>query len=287
MNCGNLLAYGIILLLISSALGFTIYQISRPNEPVIFLSTTTSVENTGLLDYLITAFEKTHNYTVKYTAVGSGAAIQLARDGEVDAVLVHAPDLEKKLILDDYSDQRHTLWYNYFSIVGPEGDPANVSQASDAVQAFERIYRAGNASRATFFSRGDQSGTNLKELEIWNATKYTINPKFSWYYATGTGMSATLTASDSRSDSYVLTDAGTFATVQASSSAIDKQILFGQDPMLYNPYSYLIINSTTTGTTLNTAGAQVFLNFLDDPATDQLVLNYRVGDTILFHPIGT
>jgi len=275
-------------ILLISGISYGIYiSTTHTSGNEVFLSTTTSVQNTGLLDYLITHFEQNHNLQVKYTAVGSGAAIQLARDGEVDAVLVHAPNLEFKLIADGFSDQRHTLWYNYFVIAGPASDPANITTTTTASEAFTHIYEAGRAGKATFYSRGDQSGTNIKEEMIWNQTGYTINPKAPWYYATGTGMAATLFTADNDPRGYCLTDVGTFTKLKAGSPPLQKEALFNHDDLLYNPYSYLIINASRTHTSLNTAGAITFLNYLTDPATTKLVSNYKVGNFTLFNPINS
>lgn len=273
-------------LLIVSLVSYGIYvSVSGPNDQEVFLSTTTSVENTGLLDYLIEEYEKKAEYTVKYTAVGSGAAIQLARDGEIDAVIVHAPEMEQELVDDDVSMARNVLWYNYFVIIGPSSDPAGITDTNSAAEAFQNIHDAGNSGEATFYSRGDQSGTHFKELAIWNSTGIEVNAGSDWYFETGTGMSSTLVTADNDPIGYTLTDIGTYATLQGSDTSLDKNILYEEDDLLFNPYSYHLINTNVVGTELNTEGARDFLYFLQLDSTEELVRNYTVGNTVLFNPI--
>lgn len=289
MRSRNYVIYTVITLLVISSVAYSIFvELSNQDfDNEIFLSTTTSVENTGLLDILINEFEKSHSFSVKYIAVGSGAAIQLARDGEVDAVLVHAPDLEQSLIDDSFSDRRDTLWFNYFIIVGPHSDPANIQSSVSLNEVMEKLYLAGQNDVARFYSRGDQSGTHLKELHLWDTSNITIDPleEQIWYIETGTGMSSTLNTVDNDPLGYTITDLATYATLKDSTSSIDLKELFGQDDLLFNPYSYLIINPAITGTELNEAGALEFLIFLQEPSTNALVENYMKGDIILFTPI--
>ncbi len=244
------------------------------------IATTTSVDNTGLLDILVEKFESETHYTVKVIARGTGAAVDLAKNGEVDAILVHAPELEMEFVSQGYGINRTTLWYNYFILAGPEDDPANVSMADDIYDAFTRIYIAGENGLTKFFSRGDNSGTNIKELKIWNNTDYhPSSANNSWYLETGTGMSATLTTA-SESKGYTLSDFGTF-TKLFSEKTIDLISLHTGDQILYNPYSYIIVSPEMYPKT-NIKAAQDFLNFLTKPSTNELVNNLKVGDTPLF-----
>jgi tungstate transport system substrate-binding protein len=286
----NYVVYTIIGLLIVSAVAYSLFQeITDKENEEIFISTTSSVENTGLLDVLVREFEKTHKISVKYTAVGSGAAIQLARDGEVDGVLVHAPDLEQELIADGYADERHQLWYNYFILVGPSSNPAGIQESDTMATVMEKLYEAGKAGTVNFYSRGDNSGTHQKELALWETAEIAIdsNVEQDWYVETGTGMSATLTTTDNDNIGYTLTDIGTFATLQAAGSSLGLQKIYEEDDLLYNPYSFLVINEAATGTDLNTEGILQFLAFLQAPSTLDFVENYTRGGIILFTPIAT
>ena len=214
--------YTVIILLVVSSVAYSIFvELSNQDlDNEIFISTTTSVENTGLLDLLIKEFEKSNSFSVKYTAVGSGAAIQLARDGEVDAILVHAPNLEQSLIDDSFSDERHTLWFNYFIVVGPSSDPANIQNSVSLRDVMEKLYLVGQNGESHFYSRGDQSGTHLKELQLWMESEINIDPseEQAWYIETGTGMSSTLTTVDNDPIGYTLTDIATYATLETSTS---------------------------------------------------------------------
>ena len=282
----------ITILLVVSAISLGVF-LNQPKNTggQLFLSTTTSVENTGLLDMLISKFEDQSTTKVTYTAVGSGNAIQLARDGEVDAVLVHAPNLEEGLINDGFVINKTTLWYNYFVVVGPSSDPANIFAASNVSQAFNKIYEAGtnNGSStplATFYSRGDQSGTNEKEILIWQSLGLTPDPQTNWFKETGQGMANTLEIANDDPIGYTISDLGTFATVVKNDANFQMKKLYEGDPLLYNPYSFLIIDKNKTGTNLHTNAAWEFLDFLTLKSTNQLVRDYTIGDIILFTPIG-
>lgn len=274
------IAIGIILI---SILGFGIYYLSQEDENVLTLATTTSVENSGLLDMLISEFEKSYDIVVKVTAKGSGAAVDLAKRGEADAVLIHAPDLEAEFMTEGFGLSKTTLWFNYFIIVGPSDDPANISEAETVEEAFSRLKTAGDIGEIEFFSRGDNSGTNLKELAIWDSSNISLSSTDeSWYFETGSGMSATLLVADEK-NAYTLSDLGTYLQIKEN-SGLQLNVLYDGEEALYNPYSYIIV-SPDKFDNLNTNAATTFLEFLEEENTIELVNNYKVADTVLFTPI--
>ncbi|MHA2029102.1 MAG: substrate-binding domain-containing protein, partial [Candidatus Kariarchaeaceae archaeon] len=176
-----------------------------------------------------------------------------------------------------------TLWFNYFIIVGPTDDPANASDADTVERAFERIKSAGEADDIDFYSRGDSSGTHLKELAIWdNAGIERPSANSNWYFETGSGMSDTLNVADEK-NAYTLSDLGTYLQIKEN-SGLQLTVLYDEDASLYNPYSYIIV-SPEKFDNLNTKAATTFLEFLQEQSTVDLVNNYKVADTVLFTPI--
>ncbi|MDP6439800.1 MAG: substrate-binding domain-containing protein, partial [Candidatus Brocadiia bacterium] len=199
------------------------------------LATTTSTDNSGLLRHLLPRFEERYDCEVDVIAVGTGKALILGKNGDVDVLLVHAPAKEKEFVERGFGVDRRGVMYSYFVIVGPGDDPAGISGMKDAAAAFERIA----AARALFCSRGDNSGTHIKEVELWSATD--VSPQGqSWYMEAGLGMGNTLTmASEQRA--YCLTDRGTHIAFE-SNGRIDLPILVEGDLKLYNPYSIIAVN---------------------------------------------
>lgn len=271
-----------IVLVLIIVTAYSVYQ-HNESEKVVMLATTTSVENTGLLDMLISEFYKISDYEILAIPRGTGIALGLAHDGEVDAILVHAPEQEKEFIDAGYGINHTTLWYNYFVIVGPEDDPANISQASSAGEAFSRIYEAGELELSEFYSRGDNSGTHIKELAIWGNTSYSPNIDNGWYKETGTGMTAALQGAN-ENFAYTLSDLGTFTQVNATTDGFELDLLYSGDEILFNPYSYALV-SPEVYPDVNNEGAMKFLEFLILPSTIELVRNYQVYETVLFTPI--
>ena len=189
---------------------------SPPSE--IMLATTTSTRDSGLLDYLIPLFEKVSNVTVKYIGVGTGAALDTARQGNADIVMVHAKRLELEFVQEGHGIHRVHFMYNDFVVVGPSNDPANIKNAQNVTDAFIRIYQ----TRSLFVSRGDNSGTNVKELSIWASAGVTINPdnetwaeQNSWYIESGQGMSNTLMMAYNLK-AYTLTDRATWLAIKSN-----------------------------------------------------------------------
>ena len=198
------------------------------------LSTTTSTENSGLLYDLLPPFEKRFNVKVDIIAVGSGKAIKLGENGDADVVLVHERDFEDKFVADGYGVNRRDVMHNDFVVIGPTADPAGVSKAKTAAEAFKLIAK----KRATFVSRGDKSGTHTKELSLWR--KAGAKPAGSWYMESGMGMGEVLIMAYEKG-AYTLTDRGTYLVFQKEGK-INLPILFEGDPTLFNPYGIIAVN---------------------------------------------
>jgi tungstate transport system substrate-binding protein len=198
------------------------------------LSTTTSTENSGLLYVLLPPFEKQFNVKVDVIAVGSGKAIKLGENGDVDCVLAHERDLENKFVADGYGVNRRDVMHNDFVIIGPSADPAGISKAKTAADAFKLIAH----KRAPFVSRGDQSGTHSKELSLW--VKAGIKPSGKWYIETGMGMGEVLIMANEKG-AYTLTDRGTYLAFQKEGK-INLPVLFEGDSTLFNPYGIIAVN---------------------------------------------
>ena len=203
----------------------------------IVVATTTSVEDSGLMDALVPAFEAAHPGTsVRTVAVGSGEAFALGRSKDADILITHSGWDEAQFVMQGYGAQSATIMYNHFVIVGPEADPAGVRQASGAPDALKLIANAG----ATFLTRGDSSGTHAKELALWEEAQFaphaTAHP---WYVESGVGMGDLLRVAGERG-AYTLTDRATFLTVGTGSGLV--VLLDDEDAVLYNPYAATVVS---------------------------------------------
>ena len=230
----------------------------------VILSTTTSTQDSGLLDVLVPLFEKRTGYTLKTLSVGTGQALALAAKGEADVALVHAPALEKKYVAEGKLLARRLVMYNDFVIVGPPEDPARIKGLPSAVDAMKRI-----GGRSRFVSRGDKSGTNILELALWNRAG--IQPAGAWYIESGQGMGQTLGIADDRR-AYTLTDRGTYLAFQ---KRLDLPILVEKDRPLLNLYSVLEVNPAS-GPRVNVAGGKAFADFLLSPETQAVIKTFGV-----------
>ncbi|MCD4742935.1 MAG: substrate-binding domain-containing protein [Desulfobacteraceae bacterium] len=203
----------------------------------LMMATTTSTDNTGLLDYLIPHFEKETGITLKWTATGTGKALKLGQNCDVDVLLVHAPPTEKKYIANGYGKDRREVMYNDFIIIGPKNDPAGIKGKgiSDALKMVK-------SKKAVFVSRGDDSGTNKKEKLLWKNAGVPLPDKEKWYVQTGQGMLATITVSQER-DSYTMTDRGTYIKYQSQKDGNAPLIILVEgDSILLNQYSVLTLD---------------------------------------------
>lgn len=244
----------------------------------LVIATTTSTYDTGLLDRLNRVFEELFPVRVKVIAVGTGAALELARRGVADLVLVHARHLEDEYLEAGWVVNRRDVMYNDFVVVGPTGDPAGIRGLRDAAEAFRRIAAVG----ALFLSRGDNSGTHVKELEIWGRAG--ISPKGRWYLISGKGQGENLVQA-SLMGAYTLTDRGTFLALQ-DNLALDILVegpLKGGDPGLINPYGVMATNPAIHPDR-NYIMAMAYIGFLTSPLGQRLIAEYEVGGEQLFHP---
>jgi tungstate transport system substrate-binding protein len=242
----------------------------------LIIASTTSIQNSGLFDILIPAYEKSTKYNVKVEviAVGTGKAIRIAKKGEADLLFVHDPFREEKFAAEGYGVNRRTVMHNFFVIIGIGKDPAGVKEAKNAVEAFELIAETGSP----FVSRGDDSGTNIKEVDLWDDTG--INPKGKgWYFEAGAKMGDTLLIADQKK-AYTLSDIGTFLNYEQK---IDLKILFQDDSMLKNQYSVIAINPDRFPN-VKYREAMDFIAFVTSPERQLLIANYKKHGVHLFYP---
>ena len=216
----------------------------------LILATTTSTQDSGLLDALIPAFEKQAGFTVKTIAVGSGQAMAMGRRGEADVLLVHSPEAEGLFMAEGFGTRRRQVMHNDFVVLGPGSDPAKIKGAAGASAAFTRIA----ASASLFFSRADESGTHALEKKLW--AEAAITPDGKWYQQTGLGMGQTLAVAAEKRG-YTLTDRGTYLALQ---KGLDLEILFQGDAALKNVY-HVIEVSREKFPRVNAEGARQFANF--------------------------
>jgi tungstate transport system substrate-binding protein len=250
--------------LVVIALGFAPESI-YPEQRTVILSTTTSTQDSGLLDVLVPLFEKQTGYSVKTISVGTGQALALAAKGEADVALVHAPSLEKKYVANGKLLHRRLVMYNDFVIIGPKDDPARARSAKNAIDALKVIAQG----KATFVSRGDNSGTHRLEKSLWKSAA--IQPKGTWYIETGQGMGATLGIANER-NAYTITDRGTYL---AYGKRINLAIIIEGDRPLLNIYSVLEVNPAN-GPRVNVAGGKAFADFMVAPQTQNVIRNFGV-----------
>ena len=248
----------------------------------LIVSTTTSLYTTGLLDALASNFTKNNSdIIVQYVAVGSGEALKRAERGDACAVVVHAPSLERNYIEKGILDNHRIIAYNYFVLVGPADDPAGVRDADSVVEAFRRIYAAGEEGRALFISRGDMSGTHVKELSIWEAAG--LEPRGrEWYIEAGQGMGQTLVIASERG-AYTLSDIGTYLMFLREGRITGLTVLYSGDPMLLNIYSAYTV---TLCSGREAEAARQYVDFLASPEGQQVIAKYgvdRYGEP-LFYP---
>jgi len=231
----------------------------------VILATTTSTQDSGLLDHLIPRFEKESGFRVKVIAVGSGQALKLGERGEADLLLVHSPDDEQRFMAAGHGVTRRPVMHNDFLIAGPPGDPAGVRGVS-AVEAMRRIARR----KAIFISRGDRSGTHAREMTLWKEAG--VRPDGErWYQQTGIGMGQTLTVA-SEKQGYVLTDRGTYRSLERHLSL---KILVEGDESLLNRYHVIELNPKKSSR-INTVGARKLADFLLSPAAQEMIRTFGV-----------
>jgi tungstate transport system substrate-binding protein len=250
-----------------------------PAQKNLILATTTSTQDSGLLDLLIPVFEKKTGYFVKTIAVGSGQAMAMGQKGEADVLLVHSPDAEKKFIAEGYGLNRLIVMHNDFIVVGPAADPAAIKGAKSTPEAFKKIAAAGSL----FLSRGDNSGTHAKEKGIWKAAG--INPEGQkWYQETGLGMGQTLNVAAEKKG-YTLADRGTWISLQQK---LGLPILKEGDPILLNVYHVIQVNPAKWPK-VNVDGAKAFSDFMVSAEAQGIIKTFGVekyGGALFFPDAG-
>jgi tungstate transport system substrate-binding protein len=231
----------------------------------VILSTTTSTQDSGLLDVLVPLFEKQTGYSVKTVSVGTGQALAMAAKGDADVALVHAPSLEKKYVADGKLLNRRLVMYNDFVIIGPKDDPAKIKPVKTALAALKVIEQ----SKSPFVSRGDNSGTHNLEKTLWKEAG--IQPKGDWYIEAGQGMGATLNIANER-NAYTITDRGTYLALR---NRVTLPILVEGDKVLLNIYSVMEVNPAN-GPRVNALGGKAFADFIVAPQTQNVIKSFGV-----------
>lgn len=269
------LAIGLLVFGAATALA----AIPTPKQKNIILATTTSTQDTGLLDVLIPIFEKETGYFVKTIAVGSGQAMAMGQKGEADVLLVHSPDAEKKFIADELGVNRRLVMHNDFVILGPALDAAKVKGKKSAAVAFKEIAGAN----ALFVSRGDNSGTHSQEKKLWKAAG--VNPEGQkWYQQTGLGMGQTLNVTAEKKG-YTLADRGTYLAMKKN---LTLDILVEGDAALLNIYHVMEVN-VAKWPKVNAAGAKTFADFMVSKRTQDVIKSFGVdkfGSPLFFPDAG-
>lgn len=245
----------------------------------IILATTTSTQDSGLLDALLPIFEKKTGYFVKTIAVGSGQAMMMGQKGEADVLLVHSPAAEKKFVDEGFGVNRRLVMHNDFIVVGPQDDPAKIHGASSTVEALKAL----SGTSSLFVSRGDNSGTHAKEKSIWKSAG--INPEGqAWYQQTGLGMGQTLNVAAEKKG-YTLTDRGTYLAVKKN---VNLAILKEGDAILLNVYHVIEVNPARWPK-VNAAGAKAFADFMVGPETQEIIRTFgkdKYGMPLFFPDAG-
>jgi tungstate transport system substrate-binding protein len=245
----------------------------------VILATTTSTQDSGLLDVLIPVFEKQTGYFVKTIAVGSGQAMAMGEKGEADVLLVHSTAAEKKFVSEGYGINRRIIMHNDFVVVGPPEDPAKVKGMKSASEAFKGI-AAGNA---LFLSRADKSGTHVKEMDIWKAAGIKSEGE-KWYQQTGLGMGQTLSVANEKKG-YTLADRGTYLAVKKN---LQMDILVEGDGILLNIYHVIEVNPAKWPK-VNVAGGKAFADFMVAKETQEIIRTFGVdkyGSPLFFPDAG-
>ena len=255
----------LIISLVAGLLGAVSSHSAEMKSRSVILSTTTSTQDSGLLDVLVPLFEKQSGYSVKTISVGTGQSLVLAAKGDADVALVHAPILEKKYVAEGKLQNRRLVMYNDFVIIGPKDDPAKIGSLKSAGAALEAIERV----KAPFVSRGDNSGTHNLEKSLWKTVG--VQPQGSWYIESGQGMGATLGIAQERS-AYTITDRGTYLALQRR---VTLPILIEGDRVLLNIYSVMEVNPAN-GPRVNAAGGKTFADFMVSPEAQNLIKSFGV-----------
>ena len=243
-------------------------------EPVVRLATTTSTDNSGLIRELLPYFEKETGNELLVISAGTGQALRMGQDGNVDVLLVHEPEAEELFIKAGYGVNRRAVMYNDFVFVGPESDPAGIKGESDAINTLKKIF----IGKHVFISRGDDSGTHKKELVLWE--KAGLKPQKSWYREAGLGMGRVLQIADEL-NAYTIVDRGTWL---AFKSKLSLKLLADGDKRLHNQYSIIAVNPARHSG-INYLGAMSLIAWITSIGGQEKIENFRINDQILFIPV--
>lgn len=270
----KVLLAGLIACLMMGMLG----GVSLAEEKVLMMATTTSTDNTGLLDVLAPAFTKATGIDLRWTAVGTGKALKMGENCDVDVLLVHAPDAEKKFVDAGFGVNRRELMYNDFVVIGPASDPARIKGLPIA-----KAMTGVQNSKALFVSRGDNSGTNKKEILLWKAAGMTVPDKEPWYIQTGQGMLATIQIAEQR-NGYTMTDRGTYIKYSHNSGGNPAlKVLVEGDAVLLNQYSAIAIN-TANCPKAKFDLAMAFSDWMAGAEAQTMIKNFKLLGQQLFTP---
>ena len=252
--------------------------VSLGAEKVLMMATTTSTDNTGLLDYLAPAFTKATGIDLRWTAVGTGKALKMGENCDVDVLLVHAPAAEKAFVDAGFGTRRRELMYNDFVIIGPVSDPAGIKGLS-----IDNAMRAVRSTKALFVSRGDNSGTNKKELLLWENAAISVPDKDPWYIQTGQGMLATIQIAEQR-NGYTMTDRGTYIKYSHNSGGNPVlKVMVEGDSILLNQYSAIAID-TGNCPKAKFDLAMAFSDWMAGAEAQQLIKDFKLLGQQLFTP---
>jgi len=276
----NLIVVVTLVVVVVNVLAYEQYVNSR--KSVVVLATTTSTYDSGLLDYLMPKFESKSNVEVHIISVGTGQAMETAKRGDADLVLVHSKKLELEFINSTYGIHRVGVMYNDFVIIGPTSDPAAINGLSNATRAFKRIANKGAEDNAIFVSRADKSGTNMLELSIWSKLEMTPSNKTqAWYLEAGAGMGTVLRMANEK-EAYTLTDRATWISFRSPLS--NMAVLVQGDQILLNPYAVILVNPEKYPQR-NYKGALALARFMISEEGQNLIASFTREEEILFTPI--
>ncbi len=268
----------LLLFAVTAVFGIQIHRASAAEKQMLMMATTTSTDNTGLLDYLAPHFQKATGIELRWTATGTGKALELGKNCDVDVLLVHAPAAERAFVQAGYGIDRREIMYNDFVIIGPPADPAGV-KGKTAPEALATIARR----QAVFVSRGDDSGTNKKELQLWAEAQDKKPEKESWYIQTGQGMLATINVAAER-NGYTLTDRGTYIKYESDHKGKPPLVILVQgDPSLRNQYSVIQLNPKKCPA-VKADAARKFSDWMAGAQGQKLIADYKLMNQQLFFP---
>ena len=257
---------------IALALAIIVPAMQAPAKSIT-LASTTSTQNSGLYDYILPIFTKRTGISVKVIAVGTGQALRIAQNGDADAVIVHHRPSEDAFVATGHGIDRRDVMFNDFVIIGPRSDPVGITRASSVKEAFQIL----SEGRSPFVSRGDDSGTNKRELELWKLASRA--PAGAWYREIGGGMGAALNMA-SVVNAYTLSDRGTWLSFGNKGSL---RILFSAEPPLFNPYGLILVNPERHAH-VNYEDARQFADWITSPEGQKEIAEFRVSGMRLFCP---